>query len=190
MKIPKPANTIAALFVLSVLVLVLALATSAKQAEVAHYSGFNPMPESSLETDRSTIYDWSLSTSMLGEELIELPKKYLAMPIKNGHVATSLNNSVIIPAPCDTPVLASADGMVSEIGDPSEWNGGLGGYIKTKHLGKNFETIYSHIRLANVEEGDIVKKSQIIAKVGQSGASEAGCNLQFGVLGAINPFLN
>lgn len=194
MKIPRPANTIASFSILAVLALALVFAASAKQAEVTDYSALTGMPESSLATDRSIIYSWSLATPILSEELAELPKNFLAMPIKNGRVSASLNNSVIIPASCDTPVLASADGMVAEIGNPAEWNGGLGGYIKIKHLGKNFETIYSHLRASNIEEaiqeGSLVKKGQIIARVGQSGESKAGCNLQFGVLGAINPFLN
>ena len=56
---------------------------------------------------------------------------------------------------------------------------GYGNVIKIKHFdGK--ETLYAHNNSNIVEEGDVVKAGQVIAKVGSTGIS-TGNHLHFGV---------
>ena len=168
-------------------------AIPAKQAGLPDYPAFNEIPDSSLNADMDTVYDLALATPVLDGNLLSLPK-FFAMPVKKGVITSSLNNFVTFSAMCDSPVYASAEGIVQAVGSPSDWNDGFGGYIKIKHLDKNVLTIYAHTSSNELEEGDIVQKGDLIAKVGRSGNSNdnldnLGCNLQFGVLGAVNPFL-
>lgn len=76
------------------------------------------------------------------------------------------HNGIDIGAPVDTPIRATADGTVIKHG----WHGGLGNVIIIQHE-NGFETIYGHCKTIMVRSGSKVKKSQIIAYVGSTGAS-------------------
>jgi len=85
----------------------------------------------------------------------------------------SFHKGIDIPAPQDTDILSSDDGIVSFSGVMN----GYGNVIKIKHFdGK--ETLYAHNNLNIVEEGDVVKAGQVIAKVGTTGNS-TGNHLHF-----------
>lgn len=83
------------------------------------------------------------------------------------------HKGVDIPAPKNTDILASDDGIVIFSGIQN----GYGNVVKIKHFdGK--ETVYAHATCNLVQNGDIVKKGQPIAKVGSTGNS-TGNHLHF-----------
>ena len=85
----------------------------------------------------------------------------------------SFHKGIDIPAPQDTDIISCDDGIVSFSGVMN----GYGNVIKIKHFdGK--ETLYAHNNSNIVEEGDIVKAGQVIAKVGTTGNS-TGNHLHF-----------
>ena len=83
-----------------------------------------------------------------------------------------------IPAEKGTPILAAADGTVTEIGFDTQ----RGNYIVLDH-GGGLETLYGQCRdiLDTLAEGDTVSAGEMIAAVGSSGMS-TGPHLHFEVL--------
>lgn len=80
-----------------------------------------------------------------------------------------------IAADSGTVIKASASGTVTL----SDWNGNYGKCIIIEH-GYGLSTLYSHCLTLLVEEGQIVKKGDIIAKMGSTGRS-TGPHLHFEV---------
>jgi hypothetical protein len=80
-----------------------------------------------------------------------------------------------------TPVIAPADGKVSEIRNfdgPRPWQGGW--VVRVSHA-KDFHSAYLHLTQLHVEMGQPVKRGQLI---GLSGASNSGhAHLHFGACG-------
>ena len=88
-----------------------------------------------------------------------------------------------------TPIVATADGVVVQ----SEWYGGYGKMIQIDH-GNGMATVYGHNSQMLVSAGEHVKKGQVIAYMGSTGAS-TGNHLHYEVRvngTAVNPasFLN
>lgn len=81
-----------------------------------------------------------------------------------------------IDAKENTDVLAAYDGKVKECG----LDGQLGNYILIDH-GEGIETKYGHLNKILVKKEDAVKKSQVIAKSGNTGKS-TGPHLHFELL--------
>ena len=80
------------------------------------------------------------------------------------------------PAAYGTPILATADGVVIR----AAWDEEYGNVVDIQH--KNLVvTRYAHAQQLLVKQGDIVKKSQTIAKVGSTGRS-TGPHLHYEVL--------
>lgn len=80
------------------------------------------------------------------------------------------------PAAHGTPILATADGQVIR----STWDEEYGYVVDIQH--KNaVVTRYAHAQELNVKQGDFVRQSQIIAKVGSTGRS-TGPHLHYEVL--------
>ncbi len=73
-----------------------------------------------------------------------------------------------IGAPRGTDIIATADGVVSDIG----WHSGYGLTMIIDH-GFGFETRYGHCQRVHVKEGDSVKRGQVIATIGNTGRSIA-----------------
>ena len=69
-------------------------------------------------------------------------------------------------APTGTEVYATGNGKVSFVG----WRQGYGNTVIVDH-GFGYETLYAHLFQALVHQGQIVKRSDIIALVGNSGKS-------------------
>ncbi|WP_104726208.1 M23 family metallopeptidase [Helicobacter felis] len=78
------------------------------------------------------------------------------------------HTGVDLSTPIDTPVYASANGVVGLAGNG--WNGGYGRLIKLYHP-FGFKTYYAHLHKIVVKNGEFVKKGQLIAYSGSSGMS-------------------
>lgn len=67
-------------------------------------------------------------------------------------------------APIGTPILATADGVVSK----SELRGGNGNYVKIQH-NDTYETQYLHMKARNVKTGQHVSQGDVIGWIGMTG---------------------
>lgn len=99
-------------------------------------------------------------------------------PITHKH---DFHAGIDIPAGLGTPVLAAAEGEVTEVNRGRA----LGNYIRIHHA-DGTETIYGHLRTASVHEGQIVQAGQRIGKVGSTGRS-TGPHLHFGIVKGDKP---
>lgn len=86
------------------------------------------------------------------------------------------HKGVDIPAPDNTNIMSSDDGIVIFSGSQS----GYGNIVKIKHFDDKI-TVYAHNTSNLVKEGDVVKKGQVIAKVGSTGNS-TGSHVHFEVI--------
>lgn len=114
---------------------------------------------------------------------ISSPYGYRIHPLSN---SKELHTGMDLAADKDTPVYATADGVVDFSKDG--WNGGYGTLVKLDHS-FGFKTYYAHLNSTAVKKGDFVRKGQLIAYVGSTGAS-SGNHLHYEVrfLGShINP---
>lgn len=97
------------------------------------------------------------------------------------------HDGIDIAAPEGTPVRAVGDGRVIYSGNELK---GYGNLIIIKHEGKIF-SVYAHNQVNLVEEGDFVKRGQIIARVGKTGRI-TGSHLHFEIREGkvpVNPLL-
>ena len=76
------------------------------------------------------------------------------------------HNGLDLTAPQGTPVYATGDGIVTW----ASWNGGYGNVIFLNH-GFGFETRYGHLSRYNANNGQHVKRGDLIGFVGSTGAS-------------------
>ncbi len=80
-----------------------------------------------------------------------------------------------------TPIAAVADGVVTEVGNPS---GTLGVYAIIRHSidGVTFSSLYGHMELGSLRlaVGQTVTRGQLVGLVGDTGAS-TGAHLHFGI---------
>ena len=87
-------------------------------------------------------------------------------------------------APVGTPIIASANGVISRAG----WDSQYGNVVEINHA-EGFKTRYAHASQLLVRTGQTVKKGDVIAKVGNTGRS-SGPHLHYEVIRAgahINP---
>jgi murein DD-endopeptidase MepM/ murein hydrolase activator NlpD len=75
---------------------------------------------------------------------------------------------VDIGAPRGTKIHVTADGVVAS----ASWNSGYGLTVEIDH-GYGFRTRYCHCQAVHVKRGDVVKRGQVIADVGNTGRSIA-----------------
>jgi murein DD-endopeptidase MepM/ murein hydrolase activator NlpD len=85
------------------------------------------------------------------------------------------HDGIDIAAPPGTPIYATRDGLVEFAG----WKGGYGRVIFLDHSGA-LVTIYGHASELLVRSGEHVKKGQLIARVGCTGAC-TGAHVHFEV---------
>ncbi len=88
----------------------------------------------------------------------------------------ALHSGLDFPAEPGTPIRAAAGGVVVS----TEWHPQFGHLLELDH-GKGLTTLYAHNSQVMVRRGDIVKRGQVVAKVGNSGRS-TGPHLHFEVL--------
>jgi murein DD-endopeptidase MepM/ murein hydrolase activator NlpD len=89
---------------------------------------------------------------------------------------TALHTGLDFPAEPGTPIRAAAGGVVLEVGVHPEY----GQTLELDH-GNSLSTLYAHLNRALVKPGDIVRRGQVIAEVGNTGRS-TGPHLHFEVL--------
>ncbi|WP_245962901.1 M23 family metallopeptidase [Ulvibacter antarcticus] len=115
------------------------------------------------------------------EKADNLRRAFLKAPVKFSRVSSKYNLSRRIKyygyklrphkgtdfaAPMGTPILATADGVVSK----SERRGGNGNYVKIRHNG-TYDTQYLHMKKRNVKVGDYVRQGEVIGWIGMTGNS-------------------
>ena len=89
------------------------------------------------------------------------------------------HGGIDIGAPHGTPILASADGLITVANGTDPWGGGYGYYVIASH-GNGYETLYGHCSSICVTTGQEVRKGEVIAYVGSTGNS-TGNHLHFEV---------
>lgn len=105
---------------------------------------------------------------------ISSPYGYRTHPLSN---TREIHTGTDLAADKDTPVYATADGVVDFAQDG--WNGGYGTLLKIDHS-FGFRTYYAHLNAMAVKKGEFVRKGQLIAYVGNTGAS-SGYHLHYEV---------
>ena len=81
---------------------------------------------------------------------------------------SSYHPGIDIAVPVNTPVRATASGLVVDQG----WDNIYGNYVKLRH-GEGYTTVYSHNSRVIVREGEWVRNGDIIAFSGNTGRSNA-----------------
>lgn len=125
----------------------------------------------------------------VGEIDIALYKSGFIKPISGGRITSvfgsqrilngitkNAHNGIDIAVPIGTPVKAMSDGKVLLSADNFYY---AGNYILIDH-GLGLNSLYLHLNESLVKEGQIVKKGEIIGKVGTTGRS-TGPHLHWGV---------
>jgi len=88
----------------------------------------------------------------------------------------ALHTGLDFPAEIGTPIVAAAGGVVQSV----DWHDQYGRLIEIDH-GNGLVTRYAHVSKSLVQAGDIVRRGQSIAQVGNTGRS-TGPHLHFEVL--------
>lgn len=108
----------------------------------------------------------------------DFAKSHAAVYNGKGH------NGIDLAASVGTPILAAADGTVTGIGDTDKTcpNASYGKWVLIKH-NNGLATLYAHLSLIGVSEGQSVKRGQTISYSGNTGYS-TGPHLHFTVYAA------
>ena len=108
-----------------------------------------------------------------------LRSTFLRMPIQFGRLSSRYNlkrriqyygykvrphKGTDYAAPIGTPILATADGVVTE----STRRGGNGKYVKIRH-NETYSTQYLHMKAQNVKKGEYVRQGDVIGWIGMTG---------------------
>lgn len=117
--------------------------------------------------------------------LLKTPVKVVRISSKYGyrkkhpvHGYGAMHKGVDFAGPIGTPIYAAGNGVVSFVG----WKSGYGRFVVIKH-NNNLSTAYAHASkfAANLSKGALVKQGDVIAYVGDSGAT-TGAHLHFEVM--------
>ncbi|QBA65195.1 peptidoglycan DD-metalloendopeptidase family protein [Muriicola soli] len=113
------------------------------------------------------------------QEANNLRRTFLRAPLKFGRLSSRYNlkrkiryygykvrphKGTDYAAPIGTPILATADGVVTE----STRRGGNGKYVKIRHNG-TYSTQYLHMKAQKVRRGEYVKQGDVIGWIGMTG---------------------
>lgn len=88
----------------------------------------------------------------------------------------AIHSGIDVRGKTGTPIYAAADGTV----DLAQYYGGYGNTIIINHGGR-YETLYAHLSKIHVEQGDQVKKGEVIGELGSTGRS-TGPHLHYEVI--------
>jgi murein DD-endopeptidase MepM/ murein hydrolase activator NlpD len=87
------------------------------------------------------------------------------------------HTGIDLPYPVDTPIYATADGVVNQlISDQA----GLGFAVSIRHP-SGYESVYGHLSACTVRAGDTVLRGEMIGRVGSTGRS-TGPHLHYAIL--------
>jgi murein DD-endopeptidase MepM/ murein hydrolase activator NlpD len=150
------------------------------------YAGCEPIEAAYFEHKGKPIYAFSYQadslkqiTDYFDDEANNLRSTFLRAPLKFGRLSSRYNlrrriayygnrvrphRGTDYAAPVGTPILATADGTVTE----STRRGGNGKYVKIRHNG-TYSTQYLHMKKQNVRRGDFVRQGDVIGWVGMTG---------------------
>lgn len=89
-----------------------------------------------------------------------------------------MHEALDITAPLDTPLIATADGIIEEVSKDRF----LGNYIQIRH-NERFSTRYGHLNkfAEGIEVGTEVERGQVIGYMGRTGRS-TGCHVHYEVM--------
>lgn len=106
---------------------------------------------------------------------------YGATPFAVRHYASKRHNGIDIAASIGTPIYAASDGRVVGVADQDLYcrKGAYGKFIAITHY-NGLTTLYGHLSLQIVQEGQEVTKGQLIGYMGNTGFS-TGSHLHFTV---------
>ncbi|WP_276168941.1 M23 family metallopeptidase [Zobellia alginiliquefaciens] len=150
------------------------------------YAGAGPIEAAYFEHNGRPIYAFAYENDSLknivdyfDEEANNLRRTFLRAPVQFSRISSRYNlkrriryyGNKIRPhrgtdyaAPKGTPILATADGTVTE----STRRGGNGKYVKIRHNG-TYSTQYLHMSKQNVKRGEFVRQGDVIGWIGMTG---------------------
>ena len=150
------------------------------------YAGAEPIEAAYFEHNGTPLYAFAYENDSLkniveyyDDEANNLRRTFLRAPVKFSRISSRYNlkrriryygykvrphKGTDYAAPIGTPIMATADGTVSE----STRKGGNGKYVKIRHNG-TYSTQYLHMRKQNVKRGDFVRQGDIIGWIGMTG---------------------
>lgn len=130
-----------------------------------------------MARDKEKKFESSPAISPISKEGISYISDYFGYrmhPIYNRRI---FHLGVDLAADKGTPIHAPGDGMVEELNYASQ---GFGKFLTIDHR-YGYKTIYGHLSRFNVKQGQVIKRGDIIAFVGNAGTS-SGSHLHYGVL--------
>jgi len=150
------------------------------------YAGAEPIEAAYFEHAGRPIYAFAYENDSLknivdyfDEDANNLRRTFLRAPLKFGRMSSRYNlkrriryygnrvrphRGTDYAAPVGTPILATADGTVTE----STRRGGNGKYVKIRHNG-TYSTQYLHMKKQKVKRGDFVRQGDVIGWIGMTG---------------------
>lgn len=111
----------------------------------------------------------------------KLTQGYGSTPFAIRNYASKRHNGIDIAAPIGTPIVAASDGRVVGVADQDLYcrKGAYGKFVAITHY-NGLTTLYAHLSLWTVSEGQEVKKGDLIGYMGNTGFS-TGPHLHFTV---------
>ncbi|AZQ60022.1 M23 family peptidase [Maribacter sp. MJ134] len=150
------------------------------------YAGVEPIESAYFEHNGRPIYAFAYENDSLksivdyfDEEANNLRRTFLRAPVKFSRISSRYNlkrriryygyklrphKGTDYAAPIGTPILATADGTVTE----STRRGGNGKYVKIRHNG-TYSTQYLHMKAQKVKKGEFVRQGDVIGWIGMTG---------------------
>jgi len=150
------------------------------------YAGAEPIEAAYFEHNGRPIYAFAYENDSLksivdyfDEEANNLRRTFLRAPVQFSRISSRYNlkrriryygyklrphKGTDYAAPIGTPILATADGTVTE----STRRGGNGKYVKIRHNG-TYSTQYLHMKAQKVKKGEFVRQGDVIGWIGMTG---------------------
>lgn len=149
------------------------------------YAGVGPIEAAYFEHNGQPFYSFAYKNDSLDvqeyydEEANNLRRTFLRAPLTFGRLSSRYNlkrriryygykvrphKGTDYAAPIGTPILATADGVVTE----STRRGGNGKYVKIRHNG-TYSTQYLHMKAQKVKKGEFVRQGEVIGWIGMTG---------------------
>lgn len=122
------------------------------------------MKNSIIEAKETNPFDVDTLNTKQKEMLLKLVPNAKPFSSKVTAEPAFQRRGVIYPLPNDTPILATADGIVDLT--RSQDTSGIGKFVKIVHT-FGFNSIYGHLSKLSVRRGDVVRKGQIIGYSGK-----------------------